>query len=422
MFAGYYRLSDEEIVRMWSEGVFVFDANVLLNIYRYSPPTREMFLTILERLKEQIWVPHQAAFEYHRGRLNVISYQAKAYDEISKLLRDAINQFRSKYPKHSSIDIDRLTADVEKAIGGTERTLQEAKSGYMGLLESDDLLERITSLFDDRVGAPFTDDQLKNLYREAEERYKHKVPPGYEDAKKPIPDKYGDFVLWHQVMDYAVVAKKPILFVTDDRKSDWWLEHGGRTLGPRPELVHEIKSKADVLFYMYPSDRFIEYAQGALGVKGPEAAEALKEIASVSVSATPSPLKELITTFFTHIASASDYEKALELYSGPQRTLTAFITLAERPQTLAEISQIIVADGKWTDAILGGLIENGLVYRQEGWPNTYHLTDYGRRIRSALDQLPTEVKEESFHETWMRREEILGQKIESTNESVNNEG
>lgn len=36
LFAGYYRPTKKEFDRMWREGVFVFDANILLNIYRGS--------------------------------------------------------------------------------------------------------------------------------------------------------------------------------------------------------------------------------------------------------------------------------------------------------------------------------------------------------------------------------------------------
>jgi predicted transcriptional regulator len=209
------------------------------------------------------------------------------------------------------------------------------------------------------------------------------------------------------MLDHAADEKKPIIFITDDRKFDWWLEHSGRTIGPRPELVHEMKARAGVPFHMYSSNRFIEYAQELLELTGREAAEAVEEIAKVSVTAAPTTLGSVLNTIFSYILSAADYQKALELYAGPHRTLSAFITIAERPQTLAEISHAIVADEKWTDSILTGLSENGLVYRQEGWPNTYHLTDYGRSIKIALDQLPPEVKEEAFREKWLQREELL---------------
>ncbi len=34
MFPGYYRRTEEELERIWDEGLFVLDANVLLNLYR----------------------------------------------------------------------------------------------------------------------------------------------------------------------------------------------------------------------------------------------------------------------------------------------------------------------------------------------------------------------------------------------------
>jgi hypothetical protein len=49
---------------------------------------------------------------------------------------------------------------------------------------------------------------LKVIYKEAEQRFKESIPPGYKDNKKPEPDKYGDIVLWFQLIDYAKSEKK----------------------------------------------------------------------------------------------------------------------------------------------------------------------------------------------------------------------
>jgi hypothetical protein len=35
LFPGFYRPSEEEFHRVWQEGIFVLDTNVLLNLYRY---------------------------------------------------------------------------------------------------------------------------------------------------------------------------------------------------------------------------------------------------------------------------------------------------------------------------------------------------------------------------------------------------
>src|SRR5262249_40108998 len=52
--------------------------------------------------------------------------------------------------------------------------------------------------------------------------------------------------------------KKPVVFVTDDRKEDWWKEHAGKRLGPRPELIAEFRRATGELFCMYLPATFME--------------------------------------------------------------------------------------------------------------------------------------------------------------------
>ncbi|MFM7370860.1 MAG: PIN-like domain-containing protein, partial [Sphaerospermopsis kisseleviana] len=61
VFVGYFRPKDDELSQMWSEGIFVVDANVLLNLYRYSSGTRKELEKALEAVKDRIFITHQAA-------------------------------------------------------------------------------------------------------------------------------------------------------------------------------------------------------------------------------------------------------------------------------------------------------------------------------------------------------------------------
>ncbi len=67
---GYY-YSDTKIFEigsneLWSNGLFVVDSNVLLNIYGYRPTTRARWMDTLIQLRDNLWIPHQVALEYHR--------------------------------------------------------------------------------------------------------------------------------------------------------------------------------------------------------------------------------------------------------------------------------------------------------------------------------------------------------------------
>lgn len=81
-FPGYRKLQEEDFSRLWNECIFVFDTNVLLNLYRYKTSTRDELLRIFDKIKDRIWIPHQVALEYHDERLNVIKSLMAAYDKI----------------------------------------------------------------------------------------------------------------------------------------------------------------------------------------------------------------------------------------------------------------------------------------------------------------------------------------------------
>src|SRR4051794_4032848 len=63
-FPGFYRPSKAEFDRLWKEGWFVLDANVLLNLYRYKAEARTDYLNVLAQIAARTWIPHQAALEF----------------------------------------------------------------------------------------------------------------------------------------------------------------------------------------------------------------------------------------------------------------------------------------------------------------------------------------------------------------------
>ena len=58
----FISINEEDIKEAWNDCLFVFDANVLLHLYRFPRQLREDFLKILKdhSFKERIWLPFQA--------------------------------------------------------------------------------------------------------------------------------------------------------------------------------------------------------------------------------------------------------------------------------------------------------------------------------------------------------------------------
>ncbi len=293
-FSGYYAPTDTEFAALWRDCILSIDANVLLNLYRYTKPTSDRLLEILDRLKDRLWLTNQAAHEFHKNRLTVISQQYVAYDiianDLNKNLTDLIVRVQQQYPKHSGLDMLAL----EKVVKGTSERLasilRSAKAKHPDLMHDDPILRRVTNLFDSAVGDPYSVVELEKKRKEAQARFDRKDPPGYEDAKtKGDVGKYGDALVWFQLLEYAQGQQKPIIFITDDRKDDWWHIHRGQTLGPRPELVQEMQAVADVRFYMYQPEHFIRRAETFLHLpKQPAVIEEVKEVSRYLMDLTDS--------------------------------------------------------------------------------------------------------------------------------------
>ena len=73
------------------------------------------------------------------------------------------------------------------------------------------------------IGDKFTIQKLLEIISEGELRYKYKIPPGFEDFKKDGIDKFGDLIVWKQILELPKSMEvENIIFITNDEKDDWW--------------------------------------------------------------------------------------------------------------------------------------------------------------------------------------------------------
>ncbi len=278
LFPISYRPTSDDLERMWPKATVAFDTNVLLRVYQFSPVAREQLLDAMKRLGDRLWIPHQVAKEFHHKREQVIGEQHEAFEPTARAFK-ALNAHVQELPKHHpSIDISRLKEVAAHAFSEATAILAAAKERQLSVAP-DDLLRRLTDIVGDRFGKDPDQGWLDTRYAEGRQRYVSKIPPGYKDDHKREPEKFGDYVLWCELLDHAATTKRPVFFVTDDTKEDWWLEQGGRRIGPRRELMVEMQRVAGVSFHLYTSDQFMRYAQHSLGVaENPDVIDEAQEV------------------------------------------------------------------------------------------------------------------------------------------------
>ena len=266
-FEGYY---PPDFDKLWDEATFVFDTNVLLDLYRSSPNSRKEMLDILESLHGRIWIPHQFFHEYHRNKVTICDKIDYKYEEWEKKLQDfrqsTINKLQNELRdirQFTGYEIDPRVEEIEKNYDEILSDLSCYREQHQKSLDKEPIGEKIAQLFAGRYGDPFEDSCLENIRKLAKERLEKGIPPGSsKDGKKDKSDPDGDLIGWLQTIKYANREKKPIILVSND--GDWFLTHKGKSKGPYPALFQEMYDKAHVSCYIYKSSQFIKHAQNYL--------------------------------------------------------------------------------------------------------------------------------------------------------------
>ena len=329
-------MSDSGLDRLLQDCVFVFDASALLNVLTLPRDTRRHILKVLESLAAEgrLWLPNQAAIEYHSKKKAAIEAATRPHDELIKAARS-------------------LGTDANQNLGPAAKPVAEALDTVIEALEAlkkvspehfayDKVDERLEIAFAGRVGPAYTEDETRGVYGDAKWRYEASIPPGFEDSGKGRTggNPYADYVLWRQTLDFAERAKRDVVLVSDDRKRDWCRD-GGKM--PRPELIREMRAVAGQNFYSLALLSFAEKAGKSFNLLLSD--EALKEARAeqerARVRAMPmSEVIELRRRMRDNAEREAALEASISQLEGQQTELEdEGIDSSEVNERLAEVTQ-----------------------------------------------------------------------------------
>ena len=307
LFPEYDDVSQIDFDEVWKDGLFVFDTNVLLNLYRYNVTTRTELMQVIEKLSNQIWIPFHVALEYQRNRQGVIAEQNKRFSDVKKLVSektrlivDGLNGFQLD-KRHSLINPSAYIHNLNEIEGEFLSELKELAESQQKITGADPIKSKLEAVFEGKVGeSPKDQASVDKLNKSAELRFRVGVPPGFEDSKKnnSVHDEFmydgivyrrscGDYYVWSQLLDKAKSNEvTSVVLVTDDVKKDWWsiVEcEGPKLIGPRPELVREAMFVSNIKrLVMYKTEDFLKYAKKYIKVEVSEST--LQEVRDVAVS------------------------------------------------------------------------------------------------------------------------------------------
>jgi|SRR5579871_33426 len=290
-FSEYFRPTVEETKLLWEEAVFIFDTNVLLNLYRMSQETSLAIREILKKLKGRLFLPHQVAVEFFRHREEEIAKQVNAFERVRQSLKKIPDEFKKDISRHPCIPITAITEAlkrcVDKQIAIVNRSQQANQLNF--LTQDDSILIELDDLFAGSSEGPYSDADEAALNKKVEDRFQQNLPPcfipsGGKASAPPTTNSHsGDGRVWFQIVRYTETAKKHIIFVTGDEKTNWWrtakLGSQDHVVGPHFELIRDVESASGKRFMMYTQEEFLSQASKYLGV--PEQTQAIDEVRQI---------------------------------------------------------------------------------------------------------------------------------------------
>lgn len=256
-FIGYRKKSKEEIEELWKNAYFTFDTNFLLNLYRYSEPSRKNLIDLIKKLSSRLFITNQVAYEFNKNRYENLNDIIKNNKEFLKNLDKINNELLTS---NGSPFLSKTLSDkFSSLIIEINSEISENINSFESYFSNDLIFLQINDIFKGKVLDGFDEKEISDIEKEGETRNSKKIPPGYMDSKKE-ENKFGDLIIWKEIIDFSKNKNSSIVFISDDKKEDWiWKLKDGKTIGARPELIQEFTKETKQNFHIYTSNSFVEF-------------------------------------------------------------------------------------------------------------------------------------------------------------------
>ncbi|MFG3031718.1 PIN-like domain-containing protein [Streptomyces sp. NPDC048253] len=273
-FGAFRTPTDEDFTAVLTRGLIAPDANVLLNLYRYTEQARSDLLHALGGLENRLWVPHQALLEFWRNRESTLSDArssgTQAAEDMASHAAQAERTLRTWANRVAlpEDETDRLRDQLNEVFGDVQEAIVKVGKGeWQNITQdtsTDPVIAKLEPALVGRVGAPLSRDDYDKAIAEGMRRVDKRLPPGYMDKPKDGVGAAGDYLVWEQILREAAHRQCDVLFVTADGKEDWWRKEQGFNRGPRPELTEELRTRGGGRLFMLTPKQFLKVAASIL--------------------------------------------------------------------------------------------------------------------------------------------------------------
>lgn len=232
----------------------VLDTNVLIGL---SIQKKDIAQEIIDKLNSQnanIYIPFFVSWEYsfnNNGKLNVPLRTRTSTNDVKRSLKKINNDIQKCVnnaisPKGNALYLSESVKKIKKEalikvkrqFDGLEETVLNAKQNVEdSLKKSDSEVQQVNTLLLKFINKHVSDglnikqEWIEEQEKEGEKRYKNKIGPGFGDnepkegivrqyGKLSYQTKYGDFLIWQEVLEYMKNTQgfNTLVYVTNDAK------------------------------------------------------------------------------------------------------------------------------------------------------------------------------------------------------------
>jgi len=253
----HYRKGIESALKLKGKGPIFLDTNVLLSVYEVSYKARAKIKQFIKSHKERIILSSQVQFEFIKNREKIIdNFQTSVTEQIPRSFQfDIANKLKAfkesnKKKLEDYPEIQEQLDDLYKSVNNLQEVISDKVSDKNGmahsLFQEDDFLDLLCEI---STLATLDGEHMKSIRNDYDillkdfrgtgkggnqedsdgnlkDTYSLKVFPGCGE-KGDKDDPTGDYIIFHEMMEYASENKADVIFLTNDVvKGDWIRKEG----------------------------------------------------------------------------------------------------------------------------------------------------------------------------------------------------
>ena len=257
-FPGFYPYTSDQIKSFLNDSTVVFGASVLLDLYRIS--NWPVFLNLIKTKidKNRLWLPYDTAWLYHNRMPEVIDEQIESVRTALKYLNLFKEAIESPFG-HPFISNDLMTR-FGSFINDASEALDDDRKYLIKNLKASELKVGIEKLFHGKIGQPYPEAQLTQLYDESKKRFENQMAPCLTlSSSSDVRIKYNRYVIWKQIQKQSKETGKPILLVLNRITPNWFFIYNEDVVYPRQELINEFNSCTEHNIHIITAYNLVDY-------------------------------------------------------------------------------------------------------------------------------------------------------------------